>query len=507
MATSDKLIGNSAFLFLDWLAITVLSLIFWLIIGKTLPREIYGIVATALNIMLILSSVSLLGLHTTLTKLISEFKEKNQIGKIRNLVRFSMKTGLSVSLAVAAAVAVLSPFLSPILNLPVPVILIASLGIFLYALLTITNSVMYGFQQMKRVMKTDLLGNAIKVIVVFVLIVLGFSYFGPLAGLLISISAIILLRLDTLLLARKNEGSIRASPLNFRSIFTYSASALAASLAMIGFSNTPNIILNALAGPAITGLFAISLTITSPIFSIPGVLNSALFPITSGLSAEKGGKSRQKILISMVLRYTSFITLPLIAVLLVFSGTIILFFSSGEFLPAVELLPIVGAAGFFFGLGGILNTSIYAIRKPVVSRNIIILTMSIFLALSIPLSIWLSVMGMAIAYLTSVFIFWAASAFYLKKFINISLEWKSMLKIVIAVLIFSAILFGLDSVTSSNILKIAGVIFASAVYLFVLVPLKFYKKEDLRILEFFSNRSPVGRKFFLRLRDSLSKNI
>ncbi len=507
MAVGDKLIGNSAFLFLDWIAITALSLVFWLIIGKTLPREVYGIVATALNIILILSSVALLGLHTTITKLVSEFKEKNQMGKIRNLVRFSMKIGLSISLGVSAVVGILSPILSPILNLPVEVIITVSVGIFLFSLLTITNSIMYAFQSMKRVMKTDFVGNIVKVVVAFILISLGFSYFGPLAALIIGVLTIILLRLDTLLLARKTEESLKAPSLNFRSVFTYSISALVASIAMIGFSNTPNIILNALTNPAVTGLFAISLTITSPIFSIPGVLNSALFPITSGLSAEKGGKASQKILISMVLRYTSFITLPIIAILLTFSGTIILFFSSGEFLPAIQLLPIVGAAGFFFGLGGILNNSIYAIRKPVISRNIIIITMVIFLALSIPLSILFSATGMAMAYLISVFIYWAVSAFYLRKLIKLSLEWVSMLKVFVAVLIFSAILFGIDSFISSKIIKLIGVIFASVIYLLTLIPLKFYKKEDLRILYFLSQRSPFGKRVFIRMYGLLSKYV
>lgn len=508
MAEGDRLIGNSAFLLVDWGAITGMSLLFWLIIGKTLPNEVYGIVATSLNIMVILSGVALLGLQTSVVKLISEFKRKNQIGKIKNLVRFTIKVGLSVSAAFSATLGGLSPILSPILNLPVDVIIMVAVGIFAFSVWGITTAVMYGLQSMKRILKTNFVGNLSKVLITLFAVLIGLSYFGPLAALIISVVVIALLRIDILLLGIKDVRSkASSSRLNYKSIFTYSLSAFVASMAIVGFANTPNIILNALTSPAVTSLFAISLTITSPIFSIPSVLNAALFPITSGLSAEKGGRVRQRMLINMVVKYTSFLTLPIIAILLTFSGTIILFFSSSEFLPALEILPTVGVAAFLFGLGGMLNMSIYAIRKPVVSRNITILTLVVFLALSIPLSISLSAFGMAVAYLASISIFCVASFVYLRKFLGFSIDWKSILKILVAVAVFSAIVFGIDRFLSHEVLKFVAVLLALVVYLLLLIPMKFYKKEDVKILEFLSKKSPVGKGVFHRLRIMLSRYV
>lgn len=507
MGLSDKLIGNSAFLLLDWFAITVLSLGYWLIIGKTLPPDIYGITATAINIMLIISGVTLLGLPTTLVKLTAEFKESNQNGKMRNLIRFSMKWGLTFSLATSLILIIGSQTFSPLLNLPVEIIIISGVGIFLFSLWTITNSILYGMQNMKRLMKTNFIGNIVKVITTLALIIFGFSFFGPLIGLIVSIFSVILLRIDILLLARKNKESINAPRLDYKSIFKYSFSGLIAGVAMIGFANTPNIILNALTDPFTTGLFAITLTITSPIFSIPGVLNSALFPITSGLSTQKGGRIRQKNLINIVVRYTSLIIMPLVAIFVLFSGTIILFFSSGTFLNAVQLLPIVGSAAFFFGIGNILNTSIYAARKPVASRNIIILTMVIFLSLSIPLSFTMSAMGMAIAYFISVVIFCITSAAYLKKFMNFDINIKSIFKIFVATMIFSGIAFGIDQVIENTILKFVVVVLGLILYLFILVPLKFYHKEDLLILGALSRKSPVLKNFLHQLYLFLEKHI
>jgi O-antigen/teichoic acid export membrane protein len=508
MAEGQRLIGNSAFLLLDWIIITVLSLMFWLVIGKTLPKEVYGIVATAVNIIIILSGVALLGLNTTMIKMISEFNSRNQMDKIKRLVRFSIKVGMSVSAVFAAVFAILSGFLSETLNLPVDVILLISIGILIFSAWGLTTSVLYGFQSMKRVMTTNMIGNIVKLAVTIALVFLGFSYFGPLVGLVLSVFAIILMRLDTFFIfLKKRAEKIDKIKLDFKAIITYSISAIVASIAMVGFANTPNIILNALAGPAITGLFAISLTITSPIFSIPSVLNSALFPITSSLTMKKGGKSSQKILINMVLKYAAYITLPLISILLIFSGTIILFFSSGEFLEAKNLLPIIGFAAFLFGIGGILNMSIYAIRKPNVSRNITILTLVMFLALSIPLTLLMSVTGMAIAYLTSIFVFFITSMIYLRKFIGFSPDLRSLGKIAVAVLIFSGVLFGIDQLLSETIVKLIAAIAALVMYIFVLIPLRFYKKEDLTILDFLSKRAPVGKKIFSGMRNIISEYV
>jgi O-antigen/teichoic acid export membrane protein len=309
------------------------------------------------------------------------------------------------------------------------------------------------------------------------------------------------------MLFRRGPERLKSVRLDFSSIFMYSLSAFVASIAMVGFANTPNIILNVLVGSAVTGLFAVSLTITSPIFTIPSVLNSALFPIMSSLSANKGGRVSQKILINMVLRYAFLITLPIIAILMIFSDTIILFFSSGDFLPAKQFLPIVGIGGFIFGIGGILNSSIYAIRKPVISRNITLLTFIIFLSLSIPLSILFSGMGMAIAYLISVFVFCSASAVYLKKFIGLSIDWISIAKVLAVVVVFASILFGINFVASSTLLKVVGVLLASLIYFILLIPLKFYKKEDLRILGFLSDKSPIGRGIFDRIKITLSRFV
>ncbi|MEM5832392.1 MAG: hypothetical protein QXT38_03740 [Candidatus Aenigmatarchaeota archaeon] len=64
MGLSEKLISNSIYLFVDWLIATSMSFLYWLIAGKTLLPEEYGIVSTTTNLAIVLSNASLLGLNT-----------------------------------------------------------------------------------------------------------------------------------------------------------------------------------------------------------------------------------------------------------------------------------------------------------------------------------------------------------------------------------------------------------------------------------------------------------
>lgn len=503
MEVGKRLIGNSAFLFIDWLIITVLSLVFWIIVGKTLSKEEYGIVATATNIIIILSGISLLGVQTTLTKMIPEMKERNQPNKIGSLIRFATRLGLVMSVAIGSIVVASSGYLSPVLKLPQDAIVMSGIGIVVFSMWSLSTSILQGFQTMKKLMLTDLVGNTVKVVATLALSWVGFSYFGPIAAVIVAILVVTLMRIDIFIMGIRKRSE--RPGIDKRAIWVYSLSAFTISIAVLGFANTPNIILNALTTPAVTGLFAVALTITSPILSIPSVMNIALFPITSGLSVSRKNNAVQKKLINMVLRLTAFITLPVIAMLLIFSDTVILFFSSPEFLGAMSILPVLGAASFIFGIGGILSTTLYAIGKPTTSRNITILTLTIFILTSVPLSMSMHAMGMAIAYLVSVTVFTAASLFYLRKCIGLRIDIGPLLKVMVASLIFSGILFVVDYLDVGTAVKFAGAAAASVAYLCILAPLRFYNRDDIRVLDAMSQRSPIARGVFYRMSKILSR--
>ncbi|QQG40197.1 MAG: oligosaccharide flippase family protein [Candidatus Aenigmatarchaeota archaeon] len=503
MAEGKRLVGNSAYLFLDWMTTTVFSLIFWLFMAKTLDSGAYGVVATAISMMILLSGLALLGLQTTLSKMVSEYDRIRKPKRTHGIVRLSLKVAATTSMAIAAVLVFFAGTFAPILNLPVGTIALVAAGVVLFAMLGLTTAVLYGLQSMKRVLISNFAGNVSKLVVAVALVLAGFEYFGPLAGLLSSVLVVVCMRGDTLMMAFRKDS---VAP-NGKEVFTYSLSAFAASIAMLGFSNTPNIVLNSVAGSVATGLFAVGITLTSPLISIPGVLTAALFPIASGLSAEKGGRARQTELLNIVIRYAAFITMPAIALLLVLSETVILFFASPAYLPAARLLPFISIAVFLLGIGGMINTTIYAMRRPVASRNITILALVAFLLLAVPLTMRFAEFGMAWSYLGATLVFFVANAVYVKRRLGVNLDLWALFKIAIATSIFAATLLAVNYVTAGAAWQAAGAAVASVVYALALIPLRFYRKEDLRVLEYLSNKATVGRGLFAAARRVLGRYV
>ena len=209
-----------------------------------------------------------------------------------------------------------------------------------------------------------------------------------------------------------------------------------------------------------------------------------------------------------MIKFTSFLTIPLVALLLVFSSQIILFFSHKvENLPASDLLLFLAPGALLVGIGQILVSSIFAIGDIKATRNVTLLSVAIFFAVGIYATSVLSSFGMAIGYLISAFVLVLMSYLYLRKDIGLRIDWKPILKIVIAALIFSAIALPLNAVLQSNLMKLGAVVIAAMAYLLVLGFLRYYTEDDLKIVRHLSSRSKIMSRILRPVEALLQKAV
>jgi O-antigen/teichoic acid export membrane protein len=262
-----------------------------------------------------------------------------------------------------------------------------------------------------------------------------------------------------------------------------------------------------LKNPEATGIFTIAMVLTSPIVVMPQILTQALLPIISQLSIDHNSKAKQSYLIQLVFRYALFISLPAALFLIIFSKQVILIVSRVEYLPASQLFPVLALASIIYGLGNVFLSNLYAIGKTKLNRNIVILTTIVFFTFAIPFVKYYSALGLSIAYCLAVTILSLLSFFFIKKFLVITLPWRNLWKIVIASLISFVFLYLAVSLTSNLLIGITFVIIAGIIYLAVLIPLRFYSKEDVETLEFISAKSPLFKKQILFLVKFLSKYV
>lgn len=493
MKIVERLAGNSYYLFLDWAVVTALSFIFWILIWKSLPPESAGIIATSLNMIILISTFGILGMHVTLTKLISEYTKGNQKDKIKSLIRFTTKVLIAVNILISVAFFSVVTYFGIDLKIPFSAVVAVSVGIFIWPITNSTTSILYGFQNMKRIYKTDLLSNILKVILAGVLIFAGFEFFGPIVALIAAFASTIFLRYDVL-----SFGKVAKETLDkYKIIKKYALPALVASLSWALFINTPTIILAFFDSLKSSGLFAAALSIANPLAFIPTIVAQALFPLSSYLMTARNHAEKQAQLVSLVIRYISFISIPLIIVYVFFAKAMILVFTQLEYLEAVDLIPLIGFAILVQGLGQIFVSNLFAIRRTEANRNIYMLTAGVFLATSIPMTMAFGIIGLVESFVVSVIIFTLASYFTLRKYLRFSTPWKSLSKVLLSSSVLALILLIPSMYGVKALGLIPFLIVGSVLYLWILAKLKFYSSEDVTILRFAEKKirilkGPIG---------------
>lgn len=501
MKVRNKLVSNTVYLFLDWFVLTLMGFLYWLIAGKTLLPEEYGIVSISTNLATLFSGLSLLGLNLSVMKLLPEYLSKKQSEKIISLISFSLKVIVSTNLIIALILILFSNSISSLLKVPLEAVWISS-GILLACSLSFAfGSVIYGFQEMKNFFISDSLGKLTKVVVSTLLIFLGFRYFGPLIGFLLDWTLVALIRFK-LSYPRFSSSSTMIDKREV--MLNYAFPAFASFLAWTLFLNGQYVLLTILKNPEVTGIFTIAMLLTSIIATFPRILNQALFPIISSLSVDRNSKQRQSYLIQLVFRYGLFLALPIAAFLVIFSKPVILIFSRPEYLNASQLFPILVIGSLIYGLGNIFLSQLYAIGKTKINRNIVILTTTSFLILAIPLASILAGFGMALSYTISVAFLAIFSFFYIRKYLKVKLPFKGVIKCLIAVSISFSFLYITTAFTTGLLIGFPLVFMAGIIYFISLIPMRFYIREDILVLRFVASKSPF-KKQILSLVRFLSK--
>lgn len=503
MGIGRKLLSNTIYLFLDWFILTFFSFLYWFVIlGKKLSPESYGIVSTTINFSALLSAITLFGFQTSLTKLIPQFL-RTQKRKIDSLILFSIKFLIGTIFIVALFILIFLNNLSTTFKIPSTILLISITTIVAFSFNTLFGAILMGFQNMKGIMTTDFFGKIIELILTLFLIYIGVNYFGPIIATTIAFLLISFLRFIKIPFCKEYKQDLDKK----RIILDYSLPAFIVGVAWNVTSGGQFIILSAIKNPGITGIFTIAVLMTSQLAVIPKTMTSALFPIISQLSITRNSKKRQSYLLKLVLRYSLFILLPLSFFLILFSKFLILTFSTAEFISASELFPMLSLSYIIYGCGNLFLVSLYAIGKSKIQRNIVVLTNLFFIFLSIPLTYFFSVFGMVLSYFLSMILMLIISLFFIKKFIGFEFRLIDIFKLLLAGFLSFGFVFILSKILNNIFFLLILFVVALFSYFSVLIPLRFYTKEDIKIIRVASKKIPIFRRQLATFSNFISKII
>ncbi len=488
--STKKVVSNSFYLFLMWGFSTLFGYFFWVILANFLAKADVGIFSSALNLALFFIGFTFLGFSAAETKLIPQYAAKKEGKKIGGTIRYVTKNILMLNAIIAATAFIFASQLSALYLNEIAIRIFAVLLVIVSATSIVAHH-LYAMQKMKIYFLTETTSSLMKLAAVAILVILGFGWLGAAAGLALSFAAISFIRLKWIPFSGKADK---------KEIWRYAVPAFIAGLGTMLINQGSIVFLSFLANATAVGAFTIAFMFTTPIKIIPQVITMAISPATSEQYADKNS-TRLKNLVAQGMRYSYFVSVPLAVAFVLFAREFLAVFARA-YVSETAAFQILAVAYLFFGLGSIITNVLYFAGKPRLNRDITLFSGIANIALLFVLVPFFGINGAALAFLAAGAIMFFAGLRFAKKHIKMPLGIRAnVLKIVFSSALFAAVLLMFKAFGFSGGAKVpwllAAMIFASAVYLFSLLLMRFFSDVDLRVLKVFEARMPRRLKFMI----------
>jgi len=485
-----RLLSNTTYLLIAWIGSIFLNFFFQLVATKTLLPEELGTLAATINFAALTSALLVFGMEHSTQRLAAYYIGKNKVEYLRSVLWFLLLVTIFLNAVSIGGLLLFSSKISDVLKLPQNILFIGISVVFPLSMAAFFAGVLRGYQNMKYLTITAVVGDFLKLIVSVFLVLLGYKIFGFLIGYLTFAISVFLLRISTV---RMFISKIPKP--NIKMIASYAIPAFITQLFWLLLLNGQYLIISAIQGTYQTGLFAVGMLLSNQIYFLPRIISDALFPITSQFSGNRTFIKQQRNLLNLALRYSLLVSLPFLFFIVSFPKPLIFLIGRPHFFPAADLVPILVSAALVFGIATLLSRTLYAIGRPVLFQNISIICAAFYLVSSITLTYFFSVLGTSVAFLLTAILLALISLPYLKRYIQFKIDFSSIFKILLSSFLTFVTLY-LISFFVPNLI-IGGILTAlfTLLYFAILYFLKFYNINDIKILDFLSEKIPFLSRY------------
>jgi O-antigen/teichoic acid export membrane protein len=465
--------GGSIY-FLGSLIGKIVTLLFQVLLGRTLGTSAYGLYALGFSITGIFRSISTLGLNHGIVRYGAIYIGENQKAKVKNTLAAAFSISLTFSMIIAVALFIFSDYISAnIFNKPdlTGVLKIFSLAIPFYVLSIMSAYTARAFQKMEYdTGLTNVFQPVMNLIFVSLAFMLGYGLYGAVIGILISaiLSALLGLYLVWRIFPEITDA---VKPLiESKKLLRFSLPLLFANLAYFLLLQIDRITIGYFRGSGDVGIYNAASMFALQVTMFVMVFSNIFSPIISDLHNRKKMESLEEAL-KVTTKWTFSVSLPIFLILILFSQDVMGIFGP-EFkigwnvliILAISQLAItvIGPSSILLQMGG--------------KQDIVFFDTLIAFILNLILNVWLiqiyGIIGAAIAtgfsltFLSFIIFFQTHRTFKMNPFnirylkpigagmisilaitlINLSIEIQWVLSMSIILLIYICILYllGLD---------------------------------------------------------------
>lgn len=462
-----------------------------LILIRLLRANEYGLLSVAVVAPGILALFSDFGINDAVTKYMAEFKYKGEIDNVKRFLYsgFVFKTALSVALMFLcymvadtfATVALGKPYVAPLIRA-------ASLLIPAWMLYNFSGSVLVGFDATRSYAVLMILNEILGAFLPIMFVVYGMGVSGALLGMAVAymIAGVVGILVYVFMVARMRRDPNPSVDHKgaLRKMFAFGIPIAAAGFIGTGVESFYQFMISAFSDPSDIGNYTIANRVFSLLPYLAFPISTILFPMFSKINAEKEPSVLRKIYDYSV-KYSSFLILPAIALLIVLARPLTLSLFTAEYQPSWIYLTFLAISWLGYGLGGShLWRLLSAQGQTKLTAKLDLLTAIIGVCLSLVLIPLYGILGLILIFIV---VGWPSYIIAVKKAYEkygISPPFASVVRLYISLGIMVLVLLPLIVTPINEALKILiGTLTGLSVYIIASAMTKAMKEDDINTLK------------------------
>jgi stage V sporulation protein B len=392
--TAKKFVFDVSWVMISQIITLIITLIFYVILGKVLgpgPLGLYTITLTIYNILGIFAGV---GIPQAIVKFVSEFKEDQK--KLDSIVYSSIINTAIFGIIVGILLFIFSGLIADIFKMSGLKVLLQIIAISI-PFLSVNNTILgilNGQRKMKSYSLRAVFRSVLLISFTILFLIWGLGITGVILALLISeIGTFILMIIVSL---HYFTFSLDMYTQNSKTIIKFGSYLLIATVLFTLITSMDKLFVGYFLNAAAVGIYGIAYVGANILTMIPSSISTVTYPMMSSYHSTKQHLTIQN-LIQRSMRYC-LVILSLMGLLMVFlSKPLILLLLKPVFLPAIIPLAILIFGNIFSGGLTSVGSSWTAMERPDLTYKILI----VYIVVGIGLYIWLipilGVIGAAIA--------------------------------------------------------------------------------------------------------------
>jgi len=378
-------VSGTFFVFAGRLSDAVVGFLFSIVGARLMGKDLYGFVGATIGIISILSMLADMGVPNATTKYVSEYLAKKKLAQVRAVMFNTMLLeAILGGLAAILCFVLADPLATSVFGKP-------ELGVylrygaplaFLTPLMAAFNAGFQGYQRQEYYALSMILSGFTRLIssTIFLLYrpTVESAILGYLVGAVVGSAIFGILVLVTLM---PNLGK-RTAPRwpEFKKMLGYSVPVMLTAASIMLFNWIGTLFLTAFGRPEEISWFNIAYGMVGIPVVLATSIGTAYFPIVADLHS----RGRHKLLsdsYARAIKFTSFVMIPVVMILMAVGQLFIFVLYGAEFLPAYEPFIILSLWGLVRPIASISNAVSNGVGKPFLNTkaNLICLGMSVVL--------------------------------------------------------------------------------------------------------------------------------